>query len=145
MDFFQHQESARRKTGLLVFYFLIAVVLIVLLVYTILVAAIGLSGQRDASGMRTAIQFWNPGLFGSQAPRGWALDAQFWHETRNCRKNLGTQMLMKRALKFLAGPKYSHGSADGITGFFFRKRHTPDHGRGPCGPGFSGIREISFR
>jgi Zn-dependent protease with chaperone function len=64
MDFFQHQESARRKTGLLVFYFLIAVVLIVLLVYTILVAAIGLSGQRDASGMRTAIQFWNPGLFG---------------------------------------------------------------------------------
>ena len=31
MDFFQHQETARRKTGLLVFYFVVAVVLIVLL------------------------------------------------------------------------------------------------------------------
>lgn len=38
MDFFQHQESARRKTGLLVFYFIVAVVLIVLLVYAILEA-----------------------------------------------------------------------------------------------------------
>ena len=35
MDFFQHQETARRQTGLLIVYFLVSVVLIVLLVYAI--------------------------------------------------------------------------------------------------------------
>jgi len=67
MDFFQHQESARRKTGLLVFYFIVAVVLIVLLVYAILVGALVLSGSRDASRLHTVFQLWNPGLFGGVA------------------------------------------------------------------------------
>ncbi|MGO9921148.1 MAG: M48 family metallopeptidase [Isosphaeraceae bacterium] len=67
MDFFQHQESARRKTGLLVFYFIVAVVLIVLLVYAILEGALALSGSRDASRLHTGFPLWDPGLFGGVA------------------------------------------------------------------------------
>jgi hypothetical protein len=34
MDFFEQQDTARRKTGLLVFYFVLAVVLMITAVYT---------------------------------------------------------------------------------------------------------------
>ena len=67
MDFFQHQESARRKTGLLVFYFIVAVVLIVLLVYGIVVGAIVLSGSRGTPGGASVRSVWDPGLFGGVA------------------------------------------------------------------------------
>lgn len=39
MDFFQHQERARRKTGLLVLYFILAVAAVVLCVNLALLLA----------------------------------------------------------------------------------------------------------
>ena len=67
MDFFQHQETARRRTGLLIFYFATAVVLLVLLVYGILATAFlaGSRGHGAAPGspeMRVE-QLWDPGMF----------------------------------------------------------------------------------
>ncbi len=44
MDFFEHQERARRKTGLLVVYFVVAVALIILAVY-LAVAGVLFYGQ----------------------------------------------------------------------------------------------------
>jgi Zn-dependent protease with chaperone function len=64
MDFFQHQETARRKTGLLVFYFVVAVVLIVILVNAIVAGALVLSGSRAGPRGGAVSQVWNPGLFG---------------------------------------------------------------------------------
>ena len=64
MDFFQHQESARKKTGLLVFYFIVAVVLIVLLVYGIVVVTLDVTGSRGAARVDQVPQLWDPGLFG---------------------------------------------------------------------------------
>ena len=46
MDFFQHQETARRQTGLLIFYFIAAVVLIVLLTYGVVAGVLTLTGSR---------------------------------------------------------------------------------------------------
>ena len=48
MDFFQNQETARRKTGLLIVYFVVAVVSIILLSYAIVSAALLLTGSRRA-------------------------------------------------------------------------------------------------
>ena len=59
MDFFAHQENARRRTGRLVFFFGCAVVLIVLAIY---VAAWG-GWRLAASKMEdAAVPLWNPGL-----------------------------------------------------------------------------------
>ena len=63
MDFFQHQERARRKTGLLIAYFIAAVVLIVLLVYSIVVGAILLAGPREGSPGHSVLPLWDPALF----------------------------------------------------------------------------------
>jgi Zn-dependent protease with chaperone function len=63
MDFFQHQETARRKTGLLIAYFALAVVLIVLLVYSAVAGVFLLSGPRDIQQPHSALQLWDPGLF----------------------------------------------------------------------------------
>ena len=64
MDFFQHQEKARRKTGLLVFYFVLAVALIVLLVYAILAGLLFASGSRGDLPPEDALaRLWDPGLF----------------------------------------------------------------------------------
>jgi Zn-dependent protease with chaperone function len=65
MDFFQHQETARRKTGLLVFYFVVAVVLIVLIAYAIVAAAL-LASNKEARVSEGGVvaQLWDPGLFG---------------------------------------------------------------------------------
>ena len=63
MDFFQHQETARRKTGLLIFYFVVAVVSIILLVYSLVVGALLLAGSSEASRLHSALGFWDPGLF----------------------------------------------------------------------------------
>jgi Zn-dependent protease with chaperone function len=63
MDFFQHQETARRKTGLLVFYFAAAVVLIVLMTYAVVDVIVVASS--DSKGRAAAVNvLWNPGLFG---------------------------------------------------------------------------------
>jgi Zn-dependent protease with chaperone function len=65
MDFFQHQETARRKTGLLVFYFTVAVVLIVLLVYAIVAGLLLASGSngRMPPEETLGVRLWDPGLF----------------------------------------------------------------------------------
>ena len=41
MDYFQNQDVARKKTGLLVFFFVLAVVLIILSVYVAIAAVLG--------------------------------------------------------------------------------------------------------
>ena len=41
MDYFQNQDVARKKTGLLVFFFVTAVVLIILSVYVAIAAVLG--------------------------------------------------------------------------------------------------------
>ena len=64
MDFFQHQEIARRKTGLLVFYFVVAVVLIVVLVYAILAGLLFASGSQGTASPEEGLgRLWDPGLF----------------------------------------------------------------------------------
>jgi Zn-dependent protease with chaperone function len=63
MDFFQHQETARRKTGLLIAYFVAAVVMIVGLVYAIAVGTILLAGSRDGAPAHAPALLWDPGLF----------------------------------------------------------------------------------
>lgn len=61
MDFFEHQERARRKTGLLVAYFVVAVVLIILSVY-LAVAGILFYG-RDHGGSGPGDTLWFPDVF----------------------------------------------------------------------------------
>ena len=58
MDFFEHQEQARRKTGVLIFYFFLAVVGIILAVYFLATAILTFldDGQRHASEN----PFWRP-------------------------------------------------------------------------------------
>lgn len=68
MDFFQQQDVARRKTGLLVFYFVATVILIVLSIYAVLAGiflATGGDRQAVASGdaVGAARALWNPELF----------------------------------------------------------------------------------
>ncbi|HTU25435.1 MAG TPA: M48 family metallopeptidase [Pirellulales bacterium] len=61
MDFFEHQERARRRTGLLVAYFVVAVVLIIAAVY-LAVAGVLFYGQ-GATGQGEADSLWFPDLF----------------------------------------------------------------------------------
>ena len=63
MDFFQNQETAHRKTGLLIAYFIAAVVLIVLLSYAIVAGAFLLTGRHDRPPLHSVVDLWNPGLF----------------------------------------------------------------------------------
>jgi Zn-dependent protease with chaperone function len=63
MDFFQHQETARRRTGLLIFYFGAAVVLIVLLAYAIIAGALVLAGPERGPASHPDLALWDPGLF----------------------------------------------------------------------------------
>jgi Zn-dependent protease with chaperone function len=66
MDFFQNQDVARKKTGLLIFYFALAVVTIIALVYLAIVVALRLSESTEGSGPApTSWEFWNPWLFGA--------------------------------------------------------------------------------
>lgn len=62
MDFFQHQERARQKTGILVVYYCLAVVLIILAVY-VAAAVVFHWGSRQIEGENPAVRFWIPGLF----------------------------------------------------------------------------------
>ncbi|MEW4569602.1 M48 family metallopeptidase [Tautonia sp. JC769] len=63
MDFFEHQETARRKTGLLVFYFLLAVVAIIGAIYLVL-AFVFLGMGEDGGRASAPPTLWDPGLFG---------------------------------------------------------------------------------
>ncbi len=66
MDFFEHQEVARRRTGRLVVYFILAVIAIVVAIYfVVLIALTFISGDSNRSGgpnpfMETP---WHPVLF----------------------------------------------------------------------------------
>lgn len=70
MDFFTHQDDARRKTSVLVVYFFIAVTLIVAAVY-LAVAAVFLGAQAKTSKPGTpppgVESLWNPRLFAGVA------------------------------------------------------------------------------
>ena len=63
MDFFQNQETARRKTGLLIVYFAVAVASIVLLSNAIVAVALLLTGPREGAQLHSWHDLWNPGLF----------------------------------------------------------------------------------
>ena len=65
MDFFARQDAARRKTGLLTVYFLLAVVLIVVSIYAVVVALFASSASGPEAAARP--QLWNPQIFGGVA------------------------------------------------------------------------------
>ena len=52
MDFFQNQEVARKKTGLLIVYFLLAVILIIVTVYVAIAAVLHLGDPAARTGER---------------------------------------------------------------------------------------------
>jgi Zn-dependent protease with chaperone function len=66
MDFFAQQDKARKKTGRLVFLFVLAVVFIVAAVYAVAVVVLSFA-QMKAHGGQAAppvpLQFWQPQLF----------------------------------------------------------------------------------
>ena len=70
MDFFQSQEAARKKTGLLVGYFALAVILIILTVYlaiaSVLRVAEPVAAAREGAEL-TLPSLWDPQLFGAIA------------------------------------------------------------------------------
>ena len=61
MDFFEHQEQARKKTHLLVFYFVLAVIGIVVAIYVLAMIVLFFTGN-DARTQPT-IDLWKPDLF----------------------------------------------------------------------------------
>ena len=62
MDFFDYQEQARKKTGLLIFYYIIAVALIILSIYTVIAFLFGMSSSSDEPVPVSTILL-NPELF----------------------------------------------------------------------------------
>jgi Zn-dependent protease with chaperone function len=68
MDFFQNQEVARQKTGTLVVFFVLAVVLIVLSVYFAVATVLEYAEPASPDGTVSAVHsLWNPELFGAVA------------------------------------------------------------------------------
>ncbi len=66
MDFFEHQDDARRKSGRLVALFAVAVVLIVALVYVVALVAYYIIQWRtldDAAASAPPFVWWNPQVF----------------------------------------------------------------------------------
>jgi Zn-dependent protease with chaperone function/uncharacterized tellurite resistance protein B-like protein len=69
MDFFARQDSARKKTKLLVFYFVVAVILIIALNYVVgLVAITGVQSQHQSRDRyeqqpQPPLVLWNPKIF----------------------------------------------------------------------------------
>ena len=66
MDFFEHQERARRNTSRLVFFYVLAVALILLSVYFAFALTLGLARAADSDtpgAAGQAMRLWNPGLF----------------------------------------------------------------------------------
>jgi Zn-dependent protease with chaperone function len=68
MDFFQSQEVARKKTGRLIVYFLLAVILIIATVYVAIAAVLLLADPAARDGAPGSVySLWNPELFGAVA------------------------------------------------------------------------------
>lgn len=63
MDFFQHQETARRRTGLLIAYFTAAVILIVILTYAVVAVGIQVARPHKGPQPQTTAALWDPALF----------------------------------------------------------------------------------
>ncbi len=67
MDFFLHQEQARKQTGLLVFYFILAVVFIILAIYLVVTFLIVYAQSKNSSSLPSEqmdfTMFWDPSLF----------------------------------------------------------------------------------
>lgn len=61
MDFFEHQDRARRKTWLLIGYFVAAVVGVVLSVYLAAMGILALAAWQE--GRQSQLALWQPGLF----------------------------------------------------------------------------------
>ena len=57
MDFFEHQEQARRKTGVLIFYFVLAVLGIIAATYALATGILLFVDDRDGAG---ADALWRP-------------------------------------------------------------------------------------
>lgn len=62
MDFFAYQEKARKKTALLLFLYIVAVILIMLSVYAVVATAFGLGNARTGHDL-TFADFFDPSLF----------------------------------------------------------------------------------
>jgi len=60
MDFFEHQEVARKKSHVLIFYFLLAVVGIIAAVYGLVVLIFTFSGAKI--GDTPGLPFWDPSI-----------------------------------------------------------------------------------
>ncbi len=69
MDFFQNQEVARKKTGLLIVYFVLAVILIIATVYVVIAAVLRLGDPAAAQpGEPLSLSaLLDPQLFGAVA------------------------------------------------------------------------------
>jgi Zn-dependent protease with chaperone function len=62
MDFFEHQELARRNTKRLVFYFILAVLLIIAAVYfAVMLTLVGIHAKTGSGAQ--ALQLWHPQIF----------------------------------------------------------------------------------
>lgn len=61
MDFFEHQEVARRKSHVLIFYFILALVGIIAAVYGLIVLIFVFSGE--SLGEKGGLPYWNPSIF----------------------------------------------------------------------------------
>jgi Zn-dependent protease with chaperone function len=68
MDFFQNQEVARKKTGLLIVYFLVAVILIIATIYVVIAAVLHMGDPEAQPGEAVSLSaLWDPQLFGAVA------------------------------------------------------------------------------
>ena len=65
MDYFQNQDVARKKTGRLVFFFILAVILIILSVYVAIWAVLAFAEpEGTGEAVNNLDRLWNPELFG---------------------------------------------------------------------------------
>ena len=68
MDFFQQQDKARKKTKLLIFYFVLAVASIIVMIYGVAVFVSFYAASRHHLYTEQApLTFWNPQLFAGVA------------------------------------------------------------------------------
>ncbi len=63
MDFFERQDAARKKTKVLVVYFVLAVIAIIIAVYALLALAGGYVEAQTNDGRLPSRSFWQPELF----------------------------------------------------------------------------------
>ncbi|MDF1753512.1 MAG: M48 family metallopeptidase [Verrucomicrobiales bacterium] len=66
MDFFEHQEKARQSSKVLIFYFILAVVGIVLAIYSLITALSFFVGTKTEAGVGN-FDIWQPDLFAMTA------------------------------------------------------------------------------